>query len=139
MEGEWIDSTEVARAAMQLAMTATREEEACLKARLQEKGILAGAADYGGEFISTLMKIIERSVNCGKREKIIADNDHELGALAGAAHEAVSQISGKAIGLSVGGKIGIARRNDHIVVALFFSVGLGKLDEICIGLGHRVL
>ena len=45
----------------------------------------------------------------------------------------------KAIGLNVGGKIGIARYNDHISVAIFFGIGLLHLNEVSIGLGHRVV
>ena len=43
----------------------------------------------------------------------------------------------KALGLNVGRKIGIARRNDHVSVAIFVGIGLLHLDEVAIGLGHR--
>ncbi|NLL19602.1 MAG: hut operon positive regulator HutP, partial [Clostridia bacterium] len=36
-------------------------------------------------------------------------------------------------------KIGIARINDHISVAVFFGIGLVHLDEVAIGLGHRAV
>ena len=45
----------------------------------------------------------------------------------------------KAIGLNVGGKIGIARKEDHISVAIYFGVGLLHLDEVALGLGHRAV
>ena len=45
----------------------------------------------------------------------------------------------KAIGLNVGGKIGIARYKDHVAVSLYFGIGLLHLNEVAIGLGHRVL
>ena len=54
-------------------------------------------------------------------------------------HEALSQISLKAVGYDVGGRIGIARYNDHVSVAVFFGIGLLHLDEVAIGLGHRVI
>ena len=41
--------------------------------------------------------------------------------------------------MNVGGKIGVARYKDHVAVAVYFGVGLGHLDEICIGLGHRAI
>ena len=47
--------------------------------------------------------------------------------------------SAKAIGLNIGGKIGIARSGDHIVVAVFFGIGLLHLNEVAIALGHRVV
>ena len=49
------------------------------------------------------------------------------------------QVSGKAMGLNVGGKIGIARYKEHISVCIFLSIGLLHLNEIAIGLGHRSL
>ena len=133
------DSRDVARAAIMLAMTATRDEEAGLKADLHTRGICGAAVDYGGEFVPSVMKIIERSVVAAKREQVIGDTHREEGAVAGAAREAVSQVSGKALGLSVGGKIGIARCGEHVAVAVFFGVGLIHLNEVCVGMGHRAI
>lgn len=133
------DSREVARAAIMLAMTATRQEEAAMKASMAEAGVHAAAADYGGEFVPSVMKIVERAVVCAKREGIIDDTHHEEGAVAGAAREALSQVAGKALGLSVGGKIGVARRGEHVAVAVFFAIGLVHLNEVCIGMGHRAI
>ena len=59
--------------------------------------------------------------------------------VAGAAREALNQVTPKALGMSVGGKIGIARSGEHVAVAVFFNIGLGHLDEVCIGLGHRAI
>ena len=89
------DSRDVARAAVMLAMTASREEEAALKGELLESGV------------------------------------------AGAAREALSQVTTKALGLNVGGKIGVARCGEHVAVAVFFAIGLVHLNEVCIGMGHR--
>ncbi len=58
--------------------------------------------------------------------------------MAGATREALSQIMNKAMGLNIGGKIGIARQDDHLSVAIFFGIGLLHLDEVAVGLGHRV-
>ena len=61
------DSRAVARAAIQLAMTATREEETELKASLTEKDIVGAASDFGGTFVDSMMKMIERAVVAAKR------------------------------------------------------------------------
>ena len=49
------------------------------------------------------------------------------------------QIMTKAIGLSVGGKIGIARYHDHLSIAVFLGIGLLHLDEVAVGLAHRTI
>lgn len=132
-------SREVARCAIQMSLTKNREEENRLKEELLKSGIYTAAVDFGGEFISSINKIIERTVVAAKREGVISDSHAEEGAVAGAAREAISQVMLKAVGLNVGGKIGIARYNDHISVALFFGIGLLHLNEISIGLGHRAV
>lgn len=133
------DSRNVARAALQLAMTATREEETELKAALSEKDIVGAASDFGGTFVDSMMKIIERAVVAAKREGVISDTHREEGAVAGAAHDAVCQVSEKAMGFSVGGKIGVARSGEHVAVAVFFTVGLVHLNEVVVGMGHRAV
>jgi len=133
------DSRAVAKAAIALAMTESRDDEATMKADLMTRGILGAAVDYGGEFVPSVMKIVERAVVAAKREKVIGDTHHEEGAVAGAAREAISQVSSKALGLSVGGKIGVARCGEHVAVAVFFAIGLVHLNEICIGMGHRAI
>lgn len=133
------DSREVARAAVMLAMTATREDEATMKQELNQSGIQAAAVDYGGEFVTSVMKMVERAVVAAKRENVIGDTSHEEGVVAGAAREALSQVSTKALGLNVGGKIGVARCGEHVAVAVFFAIGLVHLNEVCIGMGHRTI
>lgn len=132
-------SKEVAKAAMILAMTQTREEEQKWKHHFTLEGIQTAGVDYGGDFVASIMKIVERSVIAAKREKVIEDTHQEEGAVAGAAREAVSQVTPKALGLSVGGKIGIARKGEHVAVAVFFGIGLVHLNEVCIGMGHRAI
>ncbi|NLN03214.1 MAG: hut operon positive regulator HutP [Clostridiaceae bacterium] len=134
-----IGSKDVAIAALKIAISKDREEERNLKAFYQQSGVLTAGVDFGGEFISSITKIIERAVVAAKRESIIMDTHTEEGAVAGATREAISQLMGKAIGLNVGGKIGIARYGDHISVAVFFGIGLLHLNEIAVGLGHRVI
>ncbi len=128
----------VAMAALRMAMTESREEEGHLKEFYARQGIKTAAVDYGGEYISAVKKIVERAVVAAKREGVIKETHAEEGAVAGASREALSQVMPKAIGLNIGGKIGIARREDHLTVAVFFGVGLLHLDEVAVGLGHRV-
>ena len=132
-------SKEVAKAAIRLSLSSSRDDEKRLKARYAEKGLHVAAVDFGGEFLTSVMRIVECTVVAAKREKIIGETHHEEGAVAGAVREAVSQITSKAIGLNVGGKIGIARYDEHVAVAIFFGIGLLHLNEVAIGLGHRVI
>jgi hypothetical protein len=132
-------SRDIAAAAVKIALTSDRHEEKLLQADFGKNGILTAAVDYGGEFITSVMKIVERAVVSSKREGVIHESHAEEGAVAGATREALSQIMPKALGLNVGGKIGIARYKDHISVAIFFGIGLLHLNEVSIGLGHRVV
>ena len=132
-------SRRVARAAVMISMTETRDEENELKAKMLQEEMYTAAVDYGGEFVSSIVRIVERAVVAAKREKVIGESFHEEGAVAGAAREAISQVTSKALGLSVGGKIGIARQGNHVAVAVFFGIGLVHLNEICIGMGHRAI
>ena len=132
-------SARVATAAIELSLSIDREAEKALREQYARQGYRTAAVDFGGELITSINKIIERSVVAAKREGIIDGSHREEGAVAGAAHEAVSQIVSKAIGLNVGGKIAIARDEDHVSVAMFFRIGLLNLNEVAIGLGHRAI
>ncbi len=137
--GREYGSRDIAAAAIRIALTADRQEEKLLQAEYAKIGIHTAAVDYGGEFINSVMKIIERAVVSSKREGVISDTHVEEGAIAGATREALSQIMPKALGLNVGGKIGIARFKDHVSVSIFFGIGLLHLNEVAIGVGHRVV
>jgi hypothetical protein len=132
-------SKDVVKAAILMSLTGDRAEEKTLKSQLAKNGIKTAAVDYGGEFISSVMKIVERAVVSSKREGVIEEYHNEEGAVAGAAREALSQVMPKALGLNVGGKIAVARSGDHVAVAVFFGIGLLHLNEIAIGTGHRVV
>ncbi len=132
-------SRDIASAAIKIALSSDRTEEKLMQQEYGKVEIKTAAVDYGGEFISSVMKIVERAVVSAKRESVISDSHAEEGAVAGATREALSQIMPKAVGLNVGGKIGIARYGDHISVAIFFGIGLLHLNEVSIGLGHRVV
>ena len=135
---EEIGSKDVAKAAIHMSVSRDREEERHLSEEFARQGIRVGAADFGGEFINSVNKIIERAIVAAKRQGIIEETHVEEGSVAGATREAVAQIMTKAIGLNVGGKIGIARYGNHISVSIFFGIGLLHLNEVAIGLGHRV-
>lgn len=132
-------SRKVAQIAIQMALTETREQEREYKQNFAKDGIRAAAVDYGGDFITSVHKIIERAVVAAKREGVIREIHADEGAVAGATREALSMVMPKAVGLNVGGKIGIARQDDHVIVAVFFGVGLLHLDEVAIGIGHRAV
>jgi hypothetical protein len=137
--GRLFGSKEIASAAVRIALTSDRAEEKQLQAEFAQEGIYTAAVDYGGEFINSVMKIVERAVVSSKRERLINESHAEEGAVAGATREALTQIMPKALGLNVGGKIGIARYKDHISVCIYFGIGLLHLNEVAIGLGHRVV
>jgi len=135
-----VGSKVVATSAIKMALSADRQEEAQLKKQLLEEcGVRAVAVDYGGEFISSVGKLIERAVVAAKREGVIKDTHADEGAVAGATREAIAQIMPKALGLNVGGKIGIARNKDHVCVAIFMGIGMIHLDEVAIGFAHRAV
>ena len=126
-------------AALQMSMTSDIANEKSLATHFRSTGVEVAAVNFGGEFITSINKIIERAIVAAKKEGVISEVHSEQGAVAGAAHEAIFQIMNKAIGLNVGGKIAIARCGEHISVAIFFGIGMLHLNEISIGLGHRVV
>jgi len=132
-------SRKVSKVALLMALTESREDERSMKADFANSGFQTAAVDTGGEFVASVSKIIERAVVAAKREGVIRETHAEEGAVAGAVHEALSQVISKAIGLNIGGKVGIARQDDHLSVALFLGVGLLHLDEVAVGMGHRVI
>lgn len=134
-----LDTRAVARAAVAMALSDSREEERSLKQSYAQNKIFCAAVDCGGDFVTAVPRVVERAVVAAKREKLISDTHLEEGAVAGAAHEALSQIMNKALGLNFGGKVGLARCGEHMVVCVFFGVGLMHLNEVALALGHRVL
>jgi hypothetical protein len=130
------DSITVAKAAIEMCIS-SREEERQLEDRFKEKGILTVAVDVGGNINSSITKILERAIVASKRSGIIKDCHVHDGAIIGATREALLQVSQKANGLNVGGKIGIARSGEHLSVAIFMSIGVLHLNDLVIGIGHR--
>lgn len=132
-------SIDIGRAALKIAITASRTEEQKVKDELTAMGIRSTAVDFGGEFIQSIVKIIERAVVAAQRQGVVTNTHVGAGAVAGAAQEALDQVKVKAIGFNVGGKIGIARCDEHLCVAIFMAVGVLNLNELCVGLAHRSL
>ena len=132
-------SINIGRAALHIALTANRLEEMRVKERLASEGIKSTAVDFGGEFIPSIVKIIERAVVAAQRQGLVTETYVGAGAVAGAAHEALEQVKNKAVGFNVGGKIGIARCGEHLCVAIYMGVGVLNLNEMCVGLAHRSL
>ncbi|NPV69477.1 MAG: hut operon positive regulator HutP [Firmicutes bacterium] len=134
-----LESLEIARAAIRMATTRDRAQELQVKEELRAEGIRGAAIDIGGEFSVIVKTGIERALVAAKREGLIQETHTDEGAVAGAAREALSQVVQKAFGLNVGGKIGVARKAEHLIVVAFFAVGLVHLNEVAIGLGHRAI
>lgn len=134
-----LNSKSVARAALYMALSDGREEEQQLKERFIAEGMQVAAVNYGGQAMNSVTKVVERAVVAAKREGVIDDVHNEEGAVAGAAHEALNQILAKAMGLNIGGKIGIARHGDHVTVAMVMEIGLLHLNEVAVGMAHRAV
>lgn len=133
------NSVDIGRSALRIALTASRAEEQRVKELLGAQGIRATAVDFGGEFITSVVKIMERAVVAAQRQGLVSETHVGAGAVAGAAHAALEQVKSKAVGFNVGGKIGIARCGEHLCVAIFMGVGVLNLNEMCVGLAHRSL
>ncbi len=131
------NSVEISKAAISMAMTSSRDEEHQKIEQLKQEGIRAVAVDIGGDLLDSIPKIIERAIVASRRTNVIKECHLSDGAVAGASREAIMQVASKAIGLNVGGKIGIARMGEHLSVCIFISIGLLHLNEVAIGLAHR--
>lgn len=134
-----LTSLDIGRAALAMAISTDRQEEQAMRQCLQGRGIQAVAVDFGGEYLSSVKKMIERAVVAAQRQGLIEASHVGEGAVAGATHAALEQITPKAVGLNVGGKIGVARYGEHVCVAVYLGVGVLHLNEVAVGLAHRSL
>ncbi len=132
-------SIDVGRAALRLALSQSRDEEQQLQQYYADRKIAVTAIDFGGDFIPLMKKIIERATVAAQRQGLVPANHVGEGAVAGATKAALEQIAMKAVGMNVGGKIGLARYDEHLCVALFFGVGILNLNEVAVALAHRSL
>ena len=135
-----LTSIDIGRAALKMAVTESRTEEQALRQQLMEQqGIQTVAIDFGGEFVPSVKKIIERAVVAAQRQGLVPSNHVGEGAVAGAVRAALGQISSQAVGRSVGGKIGVARQGERLCVAIYLGIGVLSLNEVAVGLAHRSL
>ena len=117
MAEQKLTSIEIGRAALRIAVTENRTEEQRIKEH------------FGGEFMPSVVKIVERAVVAAQRQGIVTETHVGAGAVAGAAHAALEQLVTKAAGFNVGGKIGIARSGEHLCVAIYMAVGVLNLKN----------
>jgi len=132
------NSTKVAKIATKMAIC-NRNEEDDLKRYYNEQSIKVTAVNIGGNINSSISKILESALVAAKRNQLIREEHLHEGAVIGATRDAIMQISNRASGQNVGGKIGIARGGEHISVCIFLNIGLLHLDEVVIAIGHRAL
>lgn len=132
-------SKDIARAAIMMATSSNREEENNLKIDYKRKKIKTAAVDIGGDIIKSIAKILESTMVASKRNNIVKDSHVYDGAIMGATREALTQIMDKAAGFNVGGKIGIARYQEHLSICIFLNIGMFSLDDVVIGLAHRAI
>lgn len=132
------NSIEVAKIATRMAIS-NREEEENLKNKYSKEGVKVTAVNIGGNIIESVHTILERALVASKRNGLIREEHLHEGAIIGATKDALMQVSNRANGQNVGGKIGIARKGEHISVCIFLSIGFLHLDEVVIGIGHRAI
>ena len=132
------NSTKIAKIATKMAIC-NRNEEDELKKYYNEQGIKVTAVNIGGNINSSISKILESALVAAKRNQLIREEHLHEGAVIGATRDAIMQISNRANGQNVGGKIGIARGGEHVSVCIFLNIGLLHLDEVVIAIGHRSL
>ncbi len=134
-----MNSRDVGRAAIRLALTESREEENALKARLAAIGIRAVAVDFGGEYEGSIPKAVERILVASKREGVLPDDHVHQGPAAGACREALSQLQARALGFNMGGKMALTCGAEHLAVAVYAGIGLAYLDDQGVAIAHRAV
>lgn len=132
-------SADVARAAIRMALSENRSDENELREKLAKSGIRAVAVNFGGKFLDIIPKIYESAIVAAQRQHVISDTHVGDGSVVGAMESAIEQIKLMAMGMNVGGKIGIARWKEHLCVAVFVEVGVLHFSEVTLGMAHRVL
>ena len=132
-------SADVARAAIRMALSENRSDENELREKLAKSGIRAVAVNFGSKFLDIIPKIYESAIVAAQRQHVISDTHVGDGSVVGAMESAIEQIKLMAMGMNVGGKIGIARWKEHLCVAVFVEVGVLHFNEVTLGMAHRVL
>lgn len=136
MEFKDSKSVDICRIALKMAISSREEEKRFIKEYKTEK-VKVAAVDVGGTMPNSRFKFIESALMAAKRNNIIQDEHIHDGAVIGAVREAMSQIETNINGLSVGGKIGLARHGEHLGIAIFLSVGILHFNEVITSVAHR--
>lgn len=136
MDVKYDKSVDICKVAIRMSISSREEEKKLVKAYAKE-GIKTAAVDVGGAIPSSRFKFIESALLAAKRNNLIQDRHIHDGAVIGAVREAMSQIESNINGLSVGGKIGIARYGEHLAIAIFLSVGILQFNEVISAVAHR--
>lgn len=134
-----LQSSDIGRAALRMALTENRKEEYAFRDELKEQDIQAVAVNFGGRFLDILPKIYESAIVAAQRQKVISDTHVGDGSVLGAVESAIDQVKIKALGMNVGGKLGIARWKEHLCVAIYIGVGVLHFNEVAVGMAHRAL
>ena len=134
-----LQSSDIGRAALRMALPENRKEEYALRDELKEQDIQAVAVNFGGRFLDILPKIYESAIVAAQRQKVISDTHVGDGSVLGAVESAIDQVKIKALGMNVGGKLGIARWKEHLCVAIYIGVGVLHFNEVAVGMAHRAL
>ena len=136
MDVKYDKSVDICKVAIRMSIS-SREEEKKLMKEYAKEGIKTAAVDVGGAIPISRFKFIESALLAAKRNNLIQDRHIHDGAVIGAVREAMSQIESNINGLSVGGKIGIARYGEHLAIAIFLSVGILQFNEVISAVAHR--
>lgn len=130
-------SVDVARFATNLVSTSSREKEMEYRKYLATFSVQSVAVDFGGKFERVVPQIIENVAVAAQRCGLIEDEHVSIGDIVGATHQVIMELTTRATGLNVGGKVAVARHKEHLCVALFAEIGLIHLNEVFINIAHR--
>lgn len=136
MDVKYDKSVDICKVAIRMSIS-SREEERKLVKEYAKEGVKTAAVDVGGVIPNSRFKFIESALLAAKRNNLIQDRHIHDGAVIGAVREAMNQIESNINGLSVGGKIGIARYGEHLAIAIFLSVGILQFNEVISAVAHR--
>lgn len=131
-------SVAVSKIALKMALSSYEEEKEYIEYYKNRK-IKVAAVNVGGKMPDSRFKFIESTLIAAKRNNIISKEHVHDGSVIGAIREAMSQIETIINGLSVGGKIGIARDGEHLAVGILLSVGILQFNEVITAVAHRTL
>lgn len=132
-------SADVARAAIRMALSENRSDENELREKLAKVEFVLLQSTLAASSPDIIPKIYESAIVAAQRQHVISDTHVGDGSVVGAMESAIEQIKLMAMGMNLGGKIGIARWKEHLCVAVFVEVGVLHFNEVTLGMAHRVL